>query len=74
MLTLKSSVNFVLYCWFSEKFWATIKRLFCFCDWRNRMKMNTLDGTNPTAYFGMRKLSSTNVRETTFTFDGKENV
>ena len=29
MLTLKSSFNFVMYCWFSEKFWNTFKRLCC---------------------------------------------
>ena len=29
LLTLKSAVNFILYCWFSEKFWATLKRIFC---------------------------------------------
>ncbi|CAL1528695.1 unnamed protein product [Lymnaea stagnalis] len=29
LLALKSSCNFVLYCWFSDKFWATFKRTFC---------------------------------------------
>ncbi|CAG5130315.1 unnamed protein product, partial [Candidula unifasciata] len=29
LLALKSSCNFVLYCWFSEKFWITFKRIFC---------------------------------------------
>ncbi|CAG5136714.1 unnamed protein product [Candidula unifasciata] len=29
LLALKSSCNFVLYCWFSEKFWTTFKRIFC---------------------------------------------
>ena len=28
MLSLKSSVNFVLYCWFSEKFVVTFRRIF----------------------------------------------
>ncbi|CAG5130311.1 unnamed protein product, partial [Candidula unifasciata] len=27
-LALRSSCNFVLYCWFSEKFWVTFKRIF----------------------------------------------
>lgn len=33
LLTLKSAVNFILYCWFSERFRATLKRTFCtqFC-------------------------------------------
>ncbi|XP_041349882.1 sex peptide receptor-like [Gigantopelta aegis] len=29
LLALKSSCNFVLYCWLSEKFWSTFKRIFC---------------------------------------------
>ncbi|XP_012938146.2 FMRFamide receptor-like [Aplysia californica] len=29
LLILKASCNFILYCWFSEKFWATYKRIFC---------------------------------------------
>lgn len=29
LLALRSSFNFVLYCWFSEKFWNTFKRTFC---------------------------------------------
>ena len=29
LLTLKSALNFALYCWFSEKFWLTLKRLVC---------------------------------------------
>lgn len=29
LLVLRSSFNFVLYCWFSEKFWNTFKRTFC---------------------------------------------
>ncbi|XP_060070328.1 sex peptide receptor-related protein 2-like [Ylistrum balloti] len=29
MLALKSAINFILYCWFSEKFWNTFKRSFC---------------------------------------------
>jgi len=29
LLVLRSSFNFVLYCWFSEKFWSTFKLVFC---------------------------------------------
>ncbi|KAH9512960.1 hypothetical protein Btru_037150 [Bulinus truncatus] len=29
LLALKSCCNFILYCWFSDKFWATFKRTFC---------------------------------------------
>ncbi|KAK0062347.1 thioredoxin domain-containing protein 17 [Biomphalaria pfeifferi] len=29
LMALKVSCNFILYCWFSEKFWTTFKRTFC---------------------------------------------
>jgi len=29
LLTLKSAVNFIVYCWFSEKFRSTLKKIFC---------------------------------------------
>ncbi|CAH1783894.1 unnamed protein product [Owenia fusiformis] len=29
LITIKSAVNFVLYCWFSEKFWQTFKKIVC---------------------------------------------
>lgn len=29
MLAIKSACNFILYCWFSEKFWNTFKQIFC---------------------------------------------
>ncbi|XP_045166710.1 FMRFamide receptor-like [Mercenaria mercenaria] len=29
LLVLRSSFNFILYCWFSEKFWNTFKKTFC---------------------------------------------
>lgn len=32
LLGLKSSFNFIIYCWFSEKFWITFQRLFCLRD------------------------------------------
>nr|KAG5701678.1 hypothetical protein BaRGS_027836 [Batillaria attramentaria] len=28
-LAIKSACNFILYCWFSEKFWNTFKQIFC---------------------------------------------
>lgn len=31
LLTLKSAVNFIVYCWFSEKFRATLRRVFRCC-------------------------------------------
>ncbi|XP_052781570.1 FMRFamide receptor-like isoform X2 [Mya arenaria] len=29
LLVTRSSLNFIMYCWFSEKFWNTFKRTFC---------------------------------------------
>ena len=29
LLCLRSSFNFIVYCWFSEKFWNTFKQTFC---------------------------------------------
>ncbi|KAH9512965.1 hypothetical protein Btru_037172 [Bulinus truncatus] len=29
LIVMKFSCNFILYCWFSEKFWTTFKRTFC---------------------------------------------
>lgn len=29
LLAMRSSLNFILYCWFSEKFWNTFKKTFC---------------------------------------------
>ncbi|KAK7102400.1 hypothetical protein V1264_020623 [Littorina saxatilis] len=29
VLAMKSACNFILYCWFSEKFWTTFKQIFC---------------------------------------------
>ncbi|GAB1608907.1 sex peptide receptor-related protein 2, partial [Argonauta hians] len=29
LAALKSAINFVLYCWFSEKFWTTFKTIMC---------------------------------------------
>lgn len=69
LLTLKSSVNFVLYCWFSEKFWATLKRVFFLhkCLRYCRKNEDEMTTTMPSAYYSMRRMSSGNTRETTFT-------
>ena len=44
LLTLKSAVNFILYCWFSERFRVTLKRTFC-C--KCCLKMIDKKGANP---------------------------
>ena len=32
LLALKSAVNFIVYCWFSERFWATLKAAMAVCS------------------------------------------
>ena len=63
LLTIKSSVNFILYCWFSEKFWATLKRSFCLekC-WFKKDDYNSQNAN----YYHMRRISSCATRESTF--------
>ncbi|XP_064631850.1 sex peptide receptor-like isoform X2 [Lineus longissimus] len=29
LIAVKTAVNFALYCWFSERFWTTFKKIFC---------------------------------------------
>ncbi|XP_059165575.1 G-protein coupled receptor daf-37-like [Physella acuta] len=46
LLALKSSCNFILYCWFSEKFWATFKRTFCQQYCLPKQATNQINGYN----------------------------
>ena len=52
LLTLKSAINFILYCWFSEKFWATLKRVFCMEQRLFKRKPSNTEGVsqNGTSY------------------------
>lgn len=70
LLVLRSSFNFILYCWFSEKFWNTFKRTFCksAClmsrapTWiRSRVWNNSEHGNSN----NNRKTSHFNTKETT---------
>ena len=63
LLTIKSSINFILYCWFSEKFWATLKRSFCLE--RCLFKKDDYNSHNAN-YYNMRRISSCATRESTF--------
>jgi thyrotropin-releasing hormone receptor len=56
LLTLKSAVNFILYCWFSEKFWATFKKMFCFnsCVVSLCRNNETFSGS----YYSLRRMST----------------
>lgn len=66
LLVLRSSFNFVLYCWFSEKFWNTFKKTFCsapclttrFPLWLRNQSDQVHSNSN-------RKISYFNTKETT---------
>ena len=63
LLALKSAINFLLYCWFSEKFRATLKHLLC-----SRRCLNLLgqgEKSQNCNYYNMRRISTTNTRDTT---------
>jgi hypothetical protein len=48
LLALKSAVNFIVYCWFSEKFWTTFKRVFrcaTMCDRRHAARTRRSDSS-----------------------------
>lgn len=46
LLSVKSAVNFILYCWFSEKFRVTFKRLFCMPNCLTRPQMRRLSNNS----------------------------
>lgn len=50
LLGLKSSMNFILYCWFSEKFRITFKRMFCWkrCCGSQRQTSRKMEALNST--------------------------
>ena len=61
LLALKSAFNFILYCWFSEKFWNTFKRVFClrYCAMKHpsRRKNHTVHSADNNATSSARKTS-----------------
>ena len=63
LLALKSAINFLLYCWFSEKFRVTLKHLFCL-----RCCLDMLgkgEKSRNCNYYNMRRISNINTRDTT---------
>lgn len=70
LLVLRSSFNFILYCWFSEKFWNTFKKTFCMpqCflthtpNWLRARVWNNSDRGHSN---NNRKISYFNTKETT---------
>ncbi|XP_029653079.1 sex peptide receptor-like [Octopus sinensis] len=64
LAAMKSTINFVLYCWFSEKFWTTFKSLLCFrCAKLRNLTQNQSNG-NP-KNINPRNNSVSNSKETT---------
>ena len=66
LITLKSAVNFILYCWFSEKFWNTLKRIFCVEQCLIQYLNKNGNGTNGTNYFNLKRFSSAGNTRVTF--------
>ncbi|KAL3851813.1 hypothetical protein ACJMK2_015518 [Sinanodonta woodiana] len=71
LLNLRSSFNFILFCWFSENFWNTFKRVFCIkkcfrkiCSKKFSVKTN--GSSEHDTSVTNRKISSYNTRETAF--------
>ena len=71
LLVLKSAVNFILYCWFSEKFWATLKKIFCMDQCLLMHKSHNSQNSN---YLHLRRFSSCATRESTFCIGSETNV
>ena len=61
VLALKSAVNFIIYCWFSEKFWQTLKKIFC--QQRACARYNEKNSQNG-SYYNLRRYSNC-TRDTT---------
>lgn len=61
VLAFKSAVNFIIYCWFSEKFWATLKKIFC--QQRVCRRFNEKHSQN-NSYYNLRRYSNC-TRDTT---------
>lgn len=65
LLSLKATINFILYCWFSEKFWVTLKRIFCL-HYCTKFPHNYSDLANGSLY-SLRRHSSVVTRDTSLT-------
>jgi hypothetical protein len=70
LLALRSSFNFILYCWFSEKFWNTFKKTFCMPQCflthaPNWLRMRVWNNSDRGHSNNNRKISYINTKETT---------
>ncbi|ELT94998.1 hypothetical protein CAPTEDRAFT_215199 [Capitella teleta] len=61
VLAFKSAVNFIIYCWFSEKFWATLKKIFCRYQICRRFQENNAPNNS---YYNLRRYSNNCTRDT----------
>ncbi|KAK3590824.1 hypothetical protein CHS0354_012417 [Potamilus streckersoni] len=71
LLALRSSFNFILFCWFSEKFWNTFKRVFCIKKcirkiFSRKLSVKINGNSEHNTSVTNRKISSFNTRETAF--------
>ncbi|KAL3851816.1 hypothetical protein ACJMK2_015521 [Sinanodonta woodiana] len=71
LLALRTSFNFILFCWFSEKFWNTFKRVFCIKKcfrkiFSRKFSVKTNGNSEHNTSVTNRKISSYNTRETAF--------
>ena len=65
MLSLKAAINFILYCWFSEKFWVTLKKTVC-VHYCLKLPRDYSDLTSASLY-SLRRHSSVVTRDTSLT-------
>ncbi|KAL4225888.1 hypothetical protein ACF0H5_013876 [Mactra antiquata] len=67
LLVMRSSLNFILYCWFSEKFWNTFTKTFCMrpCANTTWIRSRTSNHSDHGHSNNNRKISYFNTKDTT---------
>ena len=61
LLTFKSAINFLIYCWFSERFRATLKRTFC-----TKRCLDAYNKNDPnSSYYSLRRMSASHTQNQT---------
>ena len=69
LLTFKSAVNFIIYCWFSEKFWTTLKQVFCIEQCVHIFSGKHSGEQQNGSYFNLKRFSSSGNTRVTFLAD-----
>ncbi|XP_052231902.1 FMRFamide receptor-like [Dreissena polymorpha] len=64
-LLMRSSFNFIIYCWFSEKFWNTFKRTLCAANWNRSLYTKFCNNSEHGLSNNNRKISVIHSKETT---------